>query len=199
MTKGTVSASGGLVLRGRAPPGAAASRRARRPPAATQCWTLTTFMDGDAHLAGRITPDPHRRGNGPTGRRGASRLAGPAGQCRSRPSHGNRRPDALFRSAALRYRPPNFPINQRMRAVAEPRAELSHEGRNPSRLPHHQGGHDRWHRVHDPLHLGQAGRHAASRHRPKSHPAWTGGPQQLLDRGGRLSRFQKKFSGFLKK
>ena len=33
---------------------------------------------------------------------------------------------------------------------------------------------------------------------PKSHPAWTGGTQQLLDRGGRLSRFQKKFSGFIK-
>ena len=33
---------------------------------------------------------------------------------------------------------------------------------------------------------------------PKSHPAWTGGSQQLLDRGGRLSRFQKKFSGFMK-
>ncbi len=31
---------------------------------------------------------------------------------------------------------------------------------------------------------------------PKSHPAWTGGQQQLLDRGGRLSRFQKKFAGF---
>ena len=30
---------------------------------------------------------------------------------------------------------------------------------------------------------------------PKSHPAWTGGTQQLLDRGGRVSRFQKKFSG----
>lgn len=34
---------------------------------------------------------------------------------------------------------------------------------------------------------------------PKSHPAWTGGTTQLLDRGGRVSRFQKKFSGFLKK
>jgi large subunit ribosomal protein L31 len=34
---------------------------------------------------------------------------------------------------------------------------------------------------------------------PKSHPAWTGGSQQILDRGGRVSRFQKKFSGFLKK
>jgi large subunit ribosomal protein L31 len=30
---------------------------------------------------------------------------------------------------------------------------------------------------------------------PKSHPAWTGGAQQLLDRGGRLSKFQKRFSG----
>jgi large subunit ribosomal protein L31 len=34
---------------------------------------------------------------------------------------------------------------------------------------------------------------------PRSHPAWTGGNQQLLDRGGRVSRFQKKFQGFLKK
>jgi len=33
---------------------------------------------------------------------------------------------------------------------------------------------------------------------PKSHPAWTGGQQQLMDRGGRLSRFQKKFAGFIK-
>ena len=32
---------------------------------------------------------------------------------------------------------------------------------------------------------------------PKSHPAWTGGQQQLMDRGGRVSR-QKKFSGFIK-
>jgi large subunit ribosomal protein L31 len=29
----------------------------------------------------------------------------------------------------------------------------------------------------------------------KTHPAWTGGQQQLLDRGGRLSRFTKKFAG----
>jgi len=32
---------------------------------------------------------------------------------------------------------------------------------------------------------------------PKTHPAWTGGQQQLLDRGGRLSRFNNKFKGFL--
>jgi large subunit ribosomal protein L31 len=30
---------------------------------------------------------------------------------------------------------------------------------------------------------------------PKTHPAWTGGSQQLMDRGGRLSRFNNKFSG----
>lgn len=30
----------------------------------------------------------------------------------------------------------------------------------------------------------------------KSHPAWTGGQQQLMDRGGRLSRFNNKFGGF---
>ena len=30
---------------------------------------------------------------------------------------------------------------------------------------------------------------------PNSHPAWTGGDQRLTDRGGRLSRFKKKFEG----
>jgi large subunit ribosomal protein L31 len=33
---------------------------------------------------------------------------------------------------------------------------------------------------------------------PKSHPAWTGGQQTLVDRGGRVSRFKQKFS-FLNK
>jgi large subunit ribosomal protein L31 len=32
----------------------------------------------------------------------------------------------------------------------------------------------------------------------KSHPAWTGGHAQLLDRGGRLSRFSNKFGGLIK-
>lgn len=30
---------------------------------------------------------------------------------------------------------------------------------------------------------------------PKTHPAWTGGTQQLLDRGGRLSKFNSRFAG----
>ena len=30
---------------------------------------------------------------------------------------------------------------------------------------------------------------------PNTHPAWTGGSQQLLDRGGRLSRFNTRFGG----
>ncbi|MGF1456397.1 MAG: 50S ribosomal protein L31 [Alphaproteobacteria bacterium] len=33
---------------------------------------------------------------------------------------------------------------------------------------------------------------------PTSHPAWTGGQQTLLDRGGRVSRFKDKFKGFVK-
>jgi large subunit ribosomal protein L31 len=32
---------------------------------------------------------------------------------------------------------------------------------------------------------------------PNTHPAWTGGDTKLMDRGGRLSRFKKKFEGFL--
>ena len=31
---------------------------------------------------------------------------------------------------------------------------------------------------------------------PRSHPAWTGGTQNL-DRGGRVSRFKDKFKGFV--
>ena len=34
---------------------------------------------------------------------------------------------------------------------------------------------------------------------PRVHPAWTGGNSQLLDRGGRVSRFNNKFAGFIKK
>ena len=34
---------------------------------------------------------------------------------------------------------------------------------------------------------------------PTSHPAWTGGNQQLMDRAGRVSRFNNKFGGFIKK
>ena len=30
---------------------------------------------------------------------------------------------------------------------------------------------------------------------PNTHPAWTGGSQQLMDRGGRLSRFNSRFAG----
>ena len=30
---------------------------------------------------------------------------------------------------------------------------------------------------------------------PSTHPAWTGGNQHLLDRGGRVSKFKNKFAG----
>ena len=33
----------------------------------------------------------------------------------------------------------------------------------------------------------------------KTHPAYTGGTQTLVDRGGRVSRFNDKFGGFLGK
>jgi large subunit ribosomal protein L31 len=33
---------------------------------------------------------------------------------------------------------------------------------------------------------------------PKTHPAWTGGGQHLVDRGGRLTRFKRKYEGFIK-
>ena len=32
---------------------------------------------------------------------------------------------------------------------------------------------------------------------PRTHPAWTGGDRQLVDRGGRVSRFKNKYAGFL--
>jgi large subunit ribosomal protein L31 len=31
---------------------------------------------------------------------------------------------------------------------------------------------------------------------PKSHPAWTGGQQRLVDSGGQLARFNKRFRDF---
>ncbi|MGY6531515.1 50S ribosomal protein L31 [Glycocaulis sp.] len=31
---------------------------------------------------------------------------------------------------------------------------------------------------------------------PRTHPAWTGGSQTLLDRAGRVSKFKDKFKGF---
>ena len=33
---------------------------------------------------------------------------------------------------------------------------------------------------------------------PTTHPAWTGGQQQLVDRGGRLTRFNKRFKDYVK-
>ena len=30
---------------------------------------------------------------------------------------------------------------------------------------------------------------------PSVHPAWTGGSQKLMDQGGRVSKFKKKYEG----
>jgi large subunit ribosomal protein L31 len=32
---------------------------------------------------------------------------------------------------------------------------------------------------------------------PTTHPAWTGGGQQIVDRAGRVSKFNKKFQGIV--
>ena len=42
---------------------------------------------------------------------------------------------------------------------------------------------------------GGAGERIALDIDPRTHPAWTGGQQTLLDRGGRISRFKNKFKG----
>ena len=31
---------------------------------------------------------------------------------------------------------------------------------------------------------------------PKTHPAWTGGTQRLVDSGGQVARFNKRFANF---
>jgi len=31
---------------------------------------------------------------------------------------------------------------------------------------------------------------------PSVHPAWTGGNQRLMDAGGRVTKFKKKYEGF---
>jgi large subunit ribosomal protein L31 len=43
---------------------------------------------------------------------------------------------------------------------------------------------------------GQAGATLSLDIDPTSHPAWTGGSQTMLDRGGRVSRFNERFKGF---
>jgi large subunit ribosomal protein L31 len=42
---------------------------------------------------------------------------------------------------------------------------------------------------------GKAGDKLALDIDPKTHPAWTGGSTTLLDRGGRVSKFNARFAG----
>ena len=46
---------------------------------------------------------------------------------------------------------------------------------------------------------GKEGANLALEIDPKSHPAWTGGSAHLMDRAGRVSKFNDKFGGFMKK
>ena len=79
------------------------------------------------------------------------------------------------------------------------RPRIRHESRHSPELSYDYRRDDRRHRVSDPFDLGKEGDKLNLDIDPKSHPAWTGGTQQIMDRGGRVSRFQKKFQGFLKK
>jgi len=45
--------------------------------------------------------------------------------------------------------------------------------------------------------FGKEGDHLTLDIDPTTHPAWTGGEQRLIDRGGRLSRFKDKYKGFV--
>jgi len=49
--------------------------------------------------------------------------------------------------------------------------------------------------LHDVLDVRQEGDTLTLDIDPNTHPAWTGGDAKLMDRGGRLSRFKKKFEG----
>src|SRR6516165_200845 len=68
--------------------------------------------------------------------------------------------------ALPRYRPAAFTKAPRAGGIGS----KNHEARHPSELSHHQGRDDRRHRIHHAHDLGQGGRYAVSRYRPKVAP-----------------------------
>jgi large subunit ribosomal protein L31 len=70
-------------------------------------------------------------------------------------------------------------------------------GRSP-RIPLHHRGDDRRTTYRTRSTYGKEGATLNLDIDPRTHPAWTGGQQTLLDRGGRVSRFAAKYGGFLK-
>ena len=88
-----------------------------------------------------------------------------------------------------------FPISPALLTAEKGRF---HEKGHPSRLSFCRCSAERRHDLQDPHHLWQAGQKVTLDIDPTTHPAWTGGQQQLMDRGGRLTRFNKKFAGFVK-
>ena len=110
--------------------------------------------------------------------------------------HGGR---LLRRSTACQSRPQRLERRSAFpRGWSEPAKiteDQRHEDRYPPRLPHDQGADDRRHRLRDPLHLGQGRRHAAARHRSDRPPGLDRRQRKLLDTGGQVARFNKRFGG----
>ena len=72
---------------------------------------------------------------------------------------------------------------------------LRHEERHPPRLPRDHRGHDGRHHLPDALTYGKEGDTLQLDIDSKTHPAWTGVQGNLLDRGGRVTRFKDKYKG----
>ena len=104
----------------------------------------------------------------------------------------------LFWGAAWVIEPPKSDTSK-SRHGRRARRRTCYESGNSPELSYDYRRHDRRNQYQTRSTWGKEGDKLNLDIDPKSHPAWTGGSQQLLDRGGRVSRFQKKFSGFLKK
>jgi ribosomal protein L31 len=81
----------------------------------------------------------------------------------------------------------------RHRGLPHPESH-SHEARHPPRLSRPHRGHDRRHHLQDAHAGGKPDATLRLDIDPKSHPAWTG-VQRIMDTGGQVAKFNKKFAG----
>ena len=75
------------------------------------------------------------------------------------------------------------------------RKGLHEEGHSPQ-VPRDQRGDDRRHHLKTRSTWGKEGDTLTLEIDPLTHPAWTGGQQHLVDTGGQLSRFKRRFKDF---